>query len=509
MTPTPSPLALIILDWRWVEQNTDTCAISLASIPVFDDLKEQYAYTGLITHWADVWLPEWQVGNSEVGHMHLWAGRVLDQDLVQIQKSIDTWELENREIRDQIRKRWKRLHLMGLLSDGGVHSHIDHLIWLLEIVRKKNIQTVLHLYTDGRDTAPKSCMTYIEQILPYIDGENNRIWTIVWRYRSMDRDTRRERTKVAYDTLCTWTWHKISSMIDIDDHIQNQYDQWITDEFLEAHVMDWYIPLEEGDSVLCINYRTDRMRQLVTTLTQENFSDSGMTIKNIHMITMTTYDQWYRWIDVLFPRIQIEKTLWEVIANAWLSQLRIAETEKFPHVTSFFSWWRGELFIWETQERIPSPKVATYNLEPKMSAEQLTSTVIRYMESWRTDFYCINFANPDMVWHTWDLEATQSAVECVDACLWKIVKIAQDLWIDLLILADHGNAEYMKHEDGSPHTAHTLSKVPCIYIPNWSKHLSWVWLSWWWSLKDVAPTILDIIGIEKPKEMTWTSLLIW
>lgn len=495
---------LVILDGWGMTQDHDISAVAQAHTPVFDSLRETYPHAQLITHGERVWLPKWQMWNSEVWHMHLWAWRILYQDLVKISRACDADEIiQHPYIQKSIERSriwWSCIHIFALCSDGGVHSHIDHICWLIDVYKRfPDVNVVLHLMSDGRDVWPKQFLSYYDiltNILHKID--NISIGTIIGRYRAMDRDKHRERIRYAYDAYVSWVWHTVT---DVHKEVLRQYTAGITDEFLEPIIVDWYAPLSSWDTLVCANFRTDRCRQLVTVFSQKDMPIHGMKTLPVHVITMTEYDKQFTNVSVLFPKDPVKNTLWELLEKAWRTQFRIAETEKYPHVTYFFGGWKEAPCVWEQRLVIPSPSVATYDMQPEMSAQKITDETIAMMKKSAPDFICLNYANPDMVGHTWDMDATITAVETVDRCLWSLVWHAIENWYDLIILSDHGNAECMLDADGEPQTAHTINPVPCIYV--WKKAQS---LRDWASLIDVAPTLCEIMSLEQVWDMTGKSL---
>lgn len=494
--------ALLILDGWGLGKSDESDGIHLANTPVFDDLMKSSSHTQLLTHGENVGLPAGQMGNSEVGHLNIGAGRVVYQELVRINRAIDSGELaKHPNLAESIEhaKASGRLHLMGLVSDGGVHSHIDHLIALCEIAHKNGIENLyIHAFTDGRDCDPHSGKGFVEKLCNKTKVFNANVVSIVGRYYAMDRDLRWERVAKAYKLLVDGEGKKFSSPQDVFDY---SYDNDITDEFIEPSFLgNDDAVIKDNDAVICFNFRTDRCREITRALTQEDLPEHGMKTLSLDYTTMTRYDD-FKDVRVIFEKENIKMTLGEFIANNKLSQLRIAETEKYPHVTFFFNGGRETPYEGERRIMINSPKVATYDLQPEMSAPEITSAVIGDIQNNQPVFICLNFANTDMVGHTGVPKAIIKAAETVDGCLGEIIDVAKSHDYNMIIIADHGNADYMKNSDGSPNTAHSLNPVPCIVISNETKELKEGVLA------DVAPTILELMGLEQPVEMTGMSLI--
>lgn len=499
---------LIILDGWGLGDNPQVSAIAQANTPFFDHIMQHYPNSKLQASGLAVGLPEGQMGNSEVGHMNIGAGRIVYQDLVRINKAIEDGSLVTRpavqEMISYCKEHHKPAHLIGLVSDGGVHAHIEHLKALITSLRSEDIPVFVHAFTDGRDTDPKSGIRFIEELLDHCRKTGARLASIVGRYYAMDRDKRWERVKKAYDLLV----HGIGQATrDPLAAIRASYEAGITDEFLEPIVCvdEQSKPvacIQPEDAVCCFNFRTDRGRQITMALTQQDFPEHAMYKIPLFYVTMTPYDDTFEGVKVIFEKDNIQNSLGEVIAKAGLKQIRIAETEKYPHVTFFFSGGREEPFEGEKRILCPSPKVPTYDLKPEMSAYEVRDAIIEELKKEEAHFVCLNFANPDMVGHTGVFEAAVKACEVVDECAKAVVDTALKHGYTPLIIADHGNAEYMINEDGSPNTAHTTNLVPCVLIDENFKG----------TLKDgilgnVAPTILDLMGLEAPAEMTESSLL--
>ena len=494
----------MILD-GWGETGDPTIsAVAAAHTPYMDALPENYPHATLGTSGMDVGLPDGQMGNSEVGHMNLGAGRVVYQDLVKINLASADGSLAKEKVlleaMQYAKSANKKFHLMGLVSDGGVHAHIEHLKALATAAEDFGLDEVfIHAFTDGRDTDPKSGLGYLEDLESHISGTSARIASIVGRYYAMDRDKRWERIKKAYDLLVHAKGEKFSNA---GEAIRSSYQAGITDEFILPILLDDQGVIEEGDVVLCFNFRTDRGRQLTMALTQQDFPEVDMKTLDLHYVTMTRYDEEFKGIHVILEKDNLKDTMGEVLERAGKTQLRIAETEKYPHVTFFFSGGREEVFNGEERIMCPSPKVATYDLQPEMSAFDVRDKVIAEIRKDKFDFICINFANPDMVGHTGVFEAAVKACETVDQCVQQVVEEARVHNYDVIIIADHGNAEVMRNPDGSPNTAHTTNPVPFILVSDHFKGQLKAGI-----LGDVAPTLLELMKVEQPAAMTGKSLL--
>jgi len=499
---------LIILDGWGITQKPKVSAIYNAKTPFLDSLIKNYPNTSLRTDGLHVGLPEGQMGNSEVGHMNLGAGRVVYQNLVKINKAYEEKTLDSeKEIQDAFeyaKENNKNIHFMGLLSDGGIHSHINHLKGLLRAANNFGLKNVfVHAFTDGRDCDPKSGISFIEKIENYMQQTTGKIASVIGRYYAMDRDKRWERVKLAYDLLVKGEGLKIKN---INNAIQNSYDNNITDEFLKPLVItdDDSKPIatiQKDDVVIYFNYRSDRGRELTQVLTQENHLDFDMKTLPLYFVTMTSYKDTFKGLHIIYPTKNLKNTLGEVLEKNKKKQIRIAETEKYPHVTFFFSGGREKEFKGEKRILCPSPKVATYDLQPEMSANDIKNAIIPELKKQETDFICLNFANADMVGHTGVFEAAIIAAETVDACLKEVVTTALDNNYTTIIIADHGNSEKMVNADGSVNTAHTTNPVPLILVDKEIKHINNG------ALANIAPTILELMGIKQPKEMTMKSLL--
>ena len=444
------------------------------------------------------------MGNSEVGHMNLGAGRIVYQDLVKINLAFETGEaLNNAALLNSMQTAKKRgvpLHLLGLVSDGGVHAHINHLKALVDMAHQLNVpQVYIHAFTDGRDCDPKGGLGFINEMESHLKGKNAAIATVIGRYFAMDRDKRWERVKKAYDLLTKGIGTPYPSA---SQAIEASYAAGITDEFMEPAIIRKEGTLANGHVAINFNFRTDRGREITQVLTQEAFPDFGMEPLNLHYTTLTRYDERFKDVGVAFEKQNLQRTLGEVLANAGKTQIRIAETEKYPHVTFFFSGGREEPFAGERRIMCPSPKVATYDLQPEMSAADLRDALVPELKAGAADFVCLNFANPDMVGHTGYMEAAIKACETVDACTKDVVEAALSANYEIIILADHGNADCMINPDGSPNTAHTTNPVPVIYVSNHPKGTISNGV-----LGDIAPTLLYAMGLEQPAEMTGKNLI--
>jgi 2,3-bisphosphoglycerate-independent phosphoglycerate mutase len=499
---------LVILDGWGKGQKPSSDAIAQADTPVMDELLKSCPNSELITFGEEVGLPEGQMGNSEVGHLNIGAGRVVYQELARINKSIRNGELQRHpvllEAFQYAKTNNKAVHFIGLLSDGGVHSHTSHLRALCDATQQQGLDRVfVHAFMDGRDTDPKSGLNYLKNLTQSIDNQRVRLASIIGRYYVMDRDKRWERVKLAYDLLVHGIGEKTRNPM---GEVQQSYEAGVTDEFLKPIVCvdedDQPITtIQEDDVVICFNFRTDRPREITTVLTQKDMPDFGMVKRKLYYVTMTRYDESFQNIHVIFEKDNLNNTLGEVLANAGLTQVRIAETEKYPHVTFFFSGGREAPFDGERRLMVPSPKVATYDLQPEMSAFEITDTIIADIESHQPNFICLNYANSDMVGHTGDFKAAMRAAETVDDCLGRLLDCGKKYGYDAIIIADHGNSDYMVNEDGTPNTAHTMNPVPCVYVGGAGSKIANG------KLADIAPTILGLLGIDLPSEMDGENLL--
>ena len=500
---------LMILDGWGITKNTKSSALNIAKTPYIDELYKNYSNSFLITHGLNVGLPEGQMGNSEVGHINLGAGRIIYQDLAKINLSI-----KNDNLKDQIKiidsinyakKHNKNVHLIGLTSDGGVHSHINHLIELIKIYDEKNIPNIfIHAFTDGRDVDPHSGINFIRNLENITKKTCAKIATIVGRYYAMDRDNRWDRTKIAYDLITNSIGERSRNIV---ESIQKSYDLGISDEFLKPIVMEneYNQPIakiEEEDVVVFFNFRTDRCRQLTNVISQKSIKELNLNPLKLHLLTMTNYDNSFSNINIIFDKENIKETLGEILSREGKIQIRIAETEKYPHVTFFFNGGRENPFSGEERILCPSPKVATYDLQPEMSAYEIKDAIIPEIQKETADFICLNFANPDMVGHTGNLNAAVKACEAVDECVKDIIEEALKKDYKSIIISDHGNCEKMENEDGTPNTAHTINPVPIILVDNEKRKIGNGILA------NIAPTILELMGINKPLLMDKDSLII-
>lgn len=500
---------LMILDGWGIAKNPKVSAVDSAQTPYINSLYKKYPHSKLEASGLAVGLPAGQMGNSEVGHMNIGAGRVVYQDLVRVNKAVEDKELDGNpvlmEAISYAKKNNKPFHLIGLLSDGGVHSHIDHLKGLCTIANNHGLTKVfIHAFMDGRDTDPKGGIGYLTDLKDHIAKTTGQIASVIGRYYAMDRDKRWERVKLAYDLLVHGTGEKT---MDVLVALDKSYQAGVTDEFIKPIAVadeagQPLATIKEGDVVLCFNFRTDRGREITMALTQQDYHEQNMYKLNLHYVTLTNYDDSFTGVNVIFDKDNLANTLGEIVSKAGKKQIRIAETEKYPHVTFFFSGGREEVFSGESRIMCPSPKVATYDLKPEMSANDIKDKIIPELEKQEAGFICLNFANPDMVGHTGVFEAAVKACETVDTCNEAVTEAARKNGYTVIIIADHGNAELMMNEDGSPNTAHTTNLVPCILVDD----------AYHGKLKDgklgdLAPTILTLMGIAIPKEMTGTILI--
>jgi 2,3-bisphosphoglycerate-independent phosphoglycerate mutase len=500
-------VCLIILDgWGNGELNAGN-AVHVAKTPFADYLSSHYPSATLRTDGENVGLPEGQMGNSEVGHMNIGAGRVVYQDLVKINVAIREGEFAKhpvlREAFDYAASKKVNVHMMGLVSNGGVHSHIDHVKALCDVANQYgSVKTFIHAFTDGRDTDPKSGLAFMRELQSHIDSTSIQVASVSGRYFAMDRDKRWERVQKAYDTLVKGEGAKFNSAVEV---IEKAYSSGITDEFIEPSVIvdsnhNPIACIRPEDVVICFNFRTDRCREITEVLTQVDMPEHGMMKLPLYYVTMTNYDDSYENVKVVYDKDNLNQTLGEVLENQGVSQLRIAETEKYPHVTFFFSGGREKEFNGERRIMVPSPKVATYDLQPEMSAHQIADAICGEMNQNPPGFICLNFANPDMVGHTGVFEAIVKAVETTDACLKQVVETGLNCGYSFVVIADHGNADFAVNEDGSPNTAHTTNPVPVWVLDNDVKELHSG------KLADVAPTVLKLLSLVQPPEMTGVPL---
>jgi 2,3-bisphosphoglycerate-independent phosphoglycerate mutase len=501
-------IMLMILDGWGIGKGDKSDVISQAPTPNMDRLQATYPTSRLLTSGENVGLPDGQMGNSEVGHLNIGAGRIVYQDLVKINIAIRDSTIEKNPILVQAfthaRDHGKQVHFLGLLSDGGVHSLDRHLYKLCDMTSDYGIEKVfIHGFGDGRDTDPQSGKGYMHNLLNHLESSNGKVASFIGRYYAMDRDKRWERIREAYDLLVHGKGRATRDMVSA---IQESYDAGVTDEFVKPIVVvdengDPVGKIREGDVVIFFNFRNDRARELTVVLTQQDMPEAGMKTLPLYYCTMTPYDATFKGLHVIYDKDNVTHTIGEIVAAAGLSQLRIAETEKYAHVTFFFSGGREEVFKRENRILIPSPKVATYDLKPEMSAFGVKDAVIKTIHEDKPDFICLNFANGDMVGHTGVYEAIWKAVQAVDQCVGEVVEAARSEGYDLLIIADHGNADNAINPDGSPNTAHSLNPVPCVLVSDDYKHIGEGILA------DVAPTLLQIMGLERPAEMTGKVLV--
>lgn len=501
-------LALLILDGWGYGRNDPSNAILAAKTPFFNSLIQDYPHSKLQASGEAVGLPAGQMGNSEVGHMNLGAGRVVYQELGRITQAFETHELDHNAILnnafDYAKKGNHQVHFIGLLSNGGVHSHIEHLKGLCDIADRNQLpKAYVHAFLDGRDTDPNAGWGFVNDLENHISNSNVKLASVIGRYYAMDRDNRWERVKLAYDLMVHGLGKGTENILEA---IKQSYKEGLTDEFVLPIVKtdtqgQPLAIINEGDVVICFNFRTDRGREITLALTEKDFPEQNMQPLKLRYITMTTYDDTFKHVEVIFKKDDLVKTLGEILQDAGKNQIRIAETEKYPHVTFFFSGGREKTFHNEKRIMIPSAKVATYDLKPEMSAAGIRDAILPELENGWADFICLNFANPDMVGHTGVFQAVVKAVETVDACTQKVVEAGLKNGYSFIIIADHGNADYMINEDGSVNTAHTTNLVPCILIDKDYKQVKNG------KLGDIAPTVLKILGIAIPKEMTGDVLV--
>ncbi len=498
----------MILDGWGLGNGNESDVITQVSTPNMDRLEKEYPFNHLHASGENVGLPEGQMGNSEVGHLNLGAGRIVYQDLVKINKAIKDGSIkENKVLVDAFtyaRNHKKQVHFLGLISDGGVHSLDKHLYALCDMTGEYGIENVfIHGFGDGRDTDPQSGKGYLKQLLNHISGSKVRLASFIGRYYAMDRDKRWERIKEAYDLLIHGSGKKSE---DILQTIQESYDAGVTDEFIKPVVKigkdnEPIGKIAEGDVVVFFNFRNDRAKEITIALTQKDMPEYDMKTIPLHYCTMTPYDATFKGMHVIFGKDNVTNTMGEVVANEGLSQLRIAETEKYAHVTFFFSGGREEVFKNEERILVPSPKVATYDLMPEMSAYGVRDKIVEALHTGKHDFVCLNFANGDMVGHTGVYEAIKKAIQTVDECVGDVVDAARANGYDVMIIADHGNADNAVNQDGSPNTAHSLNPVPCVLVTDDYQSIGEGVLA------DVAPTLLHIMGVEIPEEMTGKVLI--
>jgi 2,3-bisphosphoglycerate-independent phosphoglycerate mutase len=499
---------LMILDGWGTSPDPKVSAIDNANTPFIDSLYTKYPNASLRTDGLNVGLPEGQMGNSEVGHMNLGAGRIVYQDLAKINLAVQNKSLKDEKALNDAfkyaKENNKSVHFLGLLSDGGVHSHTSHLRGLLDAAKDFGLQkTFIHAFTDGRDVDPKSGASYVENLQNYIKNTPAKLATIIGRYYAMDRDKRWERVKLAYDLLVNGIGKQVQDPV---LNIKESYSNNITDEFIDPMLIvdgsnNPIATIQNDDVVIFFNFRTDRGRQLTEALSQKDFHEQNMHKLNLYYVTMTNYDDTYKNVHVLYDKDNVTETLGEVLEKNNKKQIRIAETEKYPHVTFFFSGGREEPFVGESRILKNSPKVATYDLKPEMSAFELKDALIPELKKGEVDFVCLNFANGDMVGHTGVMEAAIKACEAVDTCAKEVIETALENNYTVIVIADHGNCETMINPDGSPNTAHTTNPVPIILVDKEKIGIKDGVLG------DIAPTILDLMGVNKPEVMSRYSLL--
>ena len=498
---------LMILDGWGFAPDKSVSAVDQANTPFIDSLYTKYPHAQLLASGESVGLPAGQMGNSEVGHMNLGAGRVVYQNLAKINKAVKENTLKDTEAISSAfayaKANKKAVHIMGLFSDGGVHSHIDHAKNLIKAADEAGVDEIfIQAFTDGRDVDPQSGKGFITDIDVFAKEHRAKLASVTGRYFAMDRDNRWDRVKLAYEATVLGQGEKSH---DIGASIQKSYDEGVTDEFIKPIIMmngkEPVGTIQQGDVVIYFNFRTDRGRELTQMLTQKDFSDQNTRKLDLHFVTMTSYDQNYKNIEVVYDSKNLEDTLGEVLAKAGKRQIRIAETEKYPHVTFFFSGGREEPFVGEDRLLCPSPKVATYDLQPEMSAAKIQEMIIPELKKEEVDFVCLNFANPDMVGHTGDMAAAIKACETVDGCAKEVITTALAHGYSTIVIADHGNCETMKNADGSPNTSHTTNPVPLILVDNDIKEIKDGILA------DIAPTILKMLNVEKPAVMDRESLV--
>ena len=504
-------IMLLILDGWGYGQKKEADAIANANTPVMDTLKKTYPNSTLTTFGEQVGLPNGQMGNSEVGHLNIGAGRIVYQELLHINNAVKSGELQKHPVLLEALRYAKEnnrpVHFMGLLSDGGVHSHIDHLLALCDVTQEFGLQDVfVHAFMDGRDTDPKGGEGYLKKLIQHIDSQSIKLASVIGRYYSMDRDKRWERVKLAYDLLVNGKGEKTTDPISL---VKQRYDAGETDEFLKPivctdHAGKTIATIKNGDVLICSNFRTDRPREISTVLTQQDMLEFGMAKLDLKYVTMTRYDESFKGIDVIFDKDNLINTIGEVLSKKGKTQTRIAETEKYPHVTFFFNGGREEPFEKENRILIPSPKVATYDLQPEMSAFGITDAIITDVKNNQPDFVCLNYANTDMVGHTGVWKAAIKAAETVDSCLGRLLEVGKQYGYDAIVIADHGNSDYLVNADGSPNTAHTMNPVPFIYVSDDDKGSVIVKDG---KLADIAPTILTLMNIGIPSEMNGTILI--
>jgi 2,3-bisphosphoglycerate-independent phosphoglycerate mutase len=501
---------LIIMDGWGHGNKRKGDAIAQADIPFVNSLYQKYPNSELVTFGMEVGLPEGQMGNSEVGHLNIGAGRIVYQELARINKAIQDNTFQKEKVlvdaMQYAKDKGKKMHLIGLVSDGGVHSHIQHLLALCDMSQSFGLEKVyIHAFTDGRDTDPKGGYNYLQTLQNHIKNTSAQIATVTGRYFAMDRDKRWERVRLAYDAMVNADGDKSHDLLTT---IKNNYENGISDEFLKPIInVDTnnkpLATIEDGDVVISFNFRTDRPREITEVLSQKAIE--GMTpLKDLYFVTMTRYDDTYKNIHVVYHKDDLVNTIGEVISKHKMTQVRIAETEKYPHVTFFFSGGREEPFDLEKRLLIPSPKVATYDFQPEMSAIEITASILAEMQAHQPNFICLNYANTDMVGHTGIISAAMTAASTVSDCVSQLVALGLELDYEMIIIADHGNSDYMLNDDGTPNTAHSMNPVPCFYV---SKNAKGRTIKNG-KLADIAPTILHLLNITPPLEMDGENLIL-
>ena len=497
----------MILDGWGKSPDPNVSAIEKANTPFVDSLYKNYPDADLLTDGMNVGLPEGQMGNSEVGHMNLGAGRIVYQDLAKINKAVKEDTLKNEQVLkdafDYAKTNNKPVHFLGLVSDGGVHSHIDHLKALITAADESGVEhAYIHAFTDGRDVDPKSGKGFLVDLDQFCADKKTKLASVIGRYYAMDRDKRWERVKMAYDVVVNAEGEKTQN---IGEAMQKSYDEGVTDEFIKPLVMtdsnnEPLAKIKDGDVIIFFNFRTDRGRELTQALSQMDFHEQNMHKLDLYYVTMTNYDESFKGIKIIFNKENIKDTLGETLAKHGKKQIRIAETEKYPHVTFFFNGGREEPFEGEQRILCPSPKVATYDLQPEMSAYDIRDAIIPELKKGEADFVCLNFANPDMVGHTGVMEAAIKACETVDECAKDVITAGLENGYSTIVIADHGNCDTMINPDGSPNTAHTTNPVPLILVDKDIKEVQNGVLG------DIAPTILKMLNVPQPEAMTQKPL---
>lgn len=494
-------VGLIILDGWGYGKKDSSDAIFNANTPFFDTLIKNYPNASLQTFGAAVGLPEGQMGNSEVGHLNIGAGRIVYQDLAKISLALENGAIDKEPVWQQLKSKvaGKTLHILGLCSDGGVHSHIKHIAELAKRAEEAGAENIyIHAFTDGRDCDPNSGKGLLINLEKDLAKNKAKIATIIGRYYAMDRDLRWERVQKAYNLLCMGEGTEFKS---VEEVFASNYDKDITDEFLEAAILDRAATIKDGDLVLCANFRTDRCREISRALSQEDFPEFGMKKLDIDYYTLTKYDESFKNVGIIFNKDNIKMAMGEYLSTQGKTQLRMAETEKYPHVTFFFNGGQEQPWSGETREVVASPKVATYDLQPEMSAPELAEKACSQLDHLQPDFLCLNFANPDMVGHTGVYSAIVKAVETTDQCLQKVVEKGLELGYEFVVIADHGNADVAVNPDGSPNTAHSVNPVPIIVVSDRIKAVRNG------KLGDISPTILSMMNLSQPVEMTGEVLV--